>query len=404
MTDLVEAHLEVVDDVPLNLPLNFRRDPDAPQHSESRLVDGPYTAVRRVKYIHKTTCDGCGRPRQAQLFAVLRHDDTLEDLRVGMNCLRNNFREQALEIASAAGQYSARRRRAIAQLRLNVPTMEAAIEQVVETVKAGVPYHDHLVRRLREIDPLTFTPEDVKVLADYKRLAQYHLDWERNGHASLRWQALRTHPMLHFLKPREAQQVRELCDEALRLRGRLNETDIGRLNAWLARSARWQPPFPQLVPPEAYPSQETYEAALRTALQEKVREAAFTQIYWRTPFVPDPAQIVSTVLGIGYAVVGIEPHRKQRYRTQIMNEDGYRRGTRSVIVEEGTRGTYTVAAIMRRRGGAQVRDDEDSNDDVLEPERHFPYLGLGWALVEHYTPTHRLWHGPHARALLEDYA
>lgn len=402
---MVEAQLKIVDDVPLNLPLNFRQDPDTPKHLESRLVDGSYTAVRRVKYNHKTTCDGCGKPKQAQLFAVLRNDETLEELHVGMSCLRNNFREQAEEIARAAGRYSARRRRALEQLKLtDLPTMDAAIERIVELVKTGVPYYDHLVRRLREIDPLTFTAEDVRVLAGFKRLAQYHFDWQQSHHALLRWQALRTHPMLHFLTPREAQQARALCDEAIRLRHRLNEADIGRLNTWLARSARWQAPYPQLVPPESYPSPETYEAALRSALQEKVRQAAFAQIYWSHPFVPAPKKIVATELGIGYAVVGIDPRKSQPYRAQIMNEDSYRRGTRSVMVEEGASGVFTVAAVMRRRGGAQVSDDEDSDNDVVTPEQHFPYLSLGWTLVEHYTPTHCIWHNNHSRGLLEDYA
>lgn len=395
MEDVVESARPALEwETPLALPLNFQLpDQEIAREGEQLLANGSYTAIRLVKYAEKTTCDGCGRPRQAKQCVVIRDDETREEKHIGMNCLGRLYKEQADAIRAHASTVRQARDSLLNRLRLrDVASTEEAVRRVRELALAYLPYSAEHVRSLDAIDTLTPNKQDQDLLVKIRYLALYHQEWQDNQErARRRWSALKTHPMLFYLHKGERAKVQELCARALASGTQLPESEVHALNVWLRKAGTWSPPFRQLVRPEDYLTAEAYEAALRTALKARVDAQEHDRVYWRSPFTNHPTEIVSTKCGESSAVVALDRAHAGRFRTAIMNEDSYRSGTRSVIVEEGQSGTFTETTRYRQRGGFDREDEDDSDSDVTRAGRAYPYVSLGWALVEHYTPTHRAW-------------
>lgn len=389
---------------PLALPLEFQLPAgDIARDGEARLANGQYTAVRLIKYTQKTTCDGCGRPRQAKLCAVIKDDDTGEELHIGMECLARMYRTQADAIKAHAKVVRSTLNRLLARLKLrDVVSLEAAVERVVDLARHYLPHAAPHLATLRAMDMLTPSKAEQDLLVRVRGLTLYHQEWtDHPDRARRRWTALRTHPMLSFMKSKERQRVKEACERALGSGRQLPDDEVHGLNNWLDKASRWTPPFRQLVAPEAYPDQTAYETALLDALQVRLGTGSFDRMYWQSPFIQYPTEVVAQDQKLAYAAVALSPKFATAFRNRILNEESYREGTRSVIVEWGPHGTFEVAAQFRQRGGFD-RVDDDERSDVTRAGRTFEYQALGWALVEHYTPTHAAWH-TWGRTALEAY-
>ena len=385
---------------PLSLPLEFHlEDARLKREGEARLAGGDYTAIRLVKYTQKTTCDGCGRIRQAQQCVVIKERDTGEELHIGMSCLRRLYRTQADAVQKHAAQVRGTLRTLLARLKLrDVPSVEVAIERVTDLATKYLPHAAPYLQQLRTMDTLTPGKTEQDLLVRVRGLTLYHQEWQDDPErARRRWRALRFHPMLRELSERERRRVHDRCDRALASGTRLPDDEVHALNQWLARAERWDPPFTPLVRPEAFADEATYMQALETALHVAVASGELDQVYWRPPFLTHPTEVVGARVKRAHAVVALEPSLAGPFRTLIMNEDTYRSGSRSVIVKWGQEGQFEQAAQYRQRGGT---DDEGS--DVVRAGWTFRYRTLGWTLVESYTATHTAWHA-HGRAYLEAY-
>jgi hypothetical protein len=393
----------VEQETPLKLPLNFRPHQAVKQPpGGAPLAEGHYTAIRLVKYVEKTGCEGCGKPRQAQWFAVIRNDDVGNEVHIALDCMQKYYGESADRLRAHANAVGKARRDLLARLKLRNVSAEAAVEQVQAMVLAYVPGGEFHLASLKAVDTLMPSKADHDLLSNLQQLALYHREWQdAPDWARHRWNALNTHPMLRFLGSREREMVQLACRSALASQRQLPEQEVHALNRWLQKAATWQPPFRQLVRPEAHLHAEAYEEAVRAALKDLTRTAGPSQVYWRHPFTGHPTESVSSRLKEGYSVAAVKPQEVRRFQRLIQNEDSYRRGSRCAFMEEGTQQVHIEAAQYRRRGGVDTNDD-DQDDDLLRPEQRYSYVPVTWALVEHHTATHRAWK-LWGRARLESY-
>lgn len=396
----------VESELPLQLPLEFKH-PDSPAGSrplrpgEALLAAGSYAAIRLITYTEKTTCDGCGRPQQARTFAVLRDDDTGEQLHVGLHCLSTCYQQQAAQVRQHAAQVRRIQRTLLDRLKLKGVGIEEAIAQVSELARQYLPYSAHHIQALRAIDPVLPTKEDQTFLVRIKELALYYREWrDEPEFARQRWAALRVHPMLSYLGTRTQQRIREASQRALGRQSQLTEAEVHDLNVWLARASRWTLPFQPLIAAEQFDDVPSYETALAVALDELVQSQRQSHEYWRIPFVRHPTQIVSLETRQGFGLIALEPRHAKSFQRAILDETSYRSGTRSVLVKMGEQRTHTEADQMRRRGGQD--EEEEGGDDVLRRGRVLPYVLVAWTLVEHHTATHQAWNR-WGRVRLEQY-
>lgn len=396
----------LLEDTPLKLPLNFKVTEAAKRTpGEALLASGQYTAIRMVKYVEKTRCDGCGRPRQAQELAIIRNDDFGDEVHIGLDCMEKLYGESADRLRGHASTVRTSRRGLLNRLKLRGNhSTEEAVERVRAMVLEHVPGAEFHLPALQAVDLLMPGDADQDLLVRLQGLALYHREWQdAPDQARRRWSALGTHPRQSFLSSRDKDNVRRLCQAALDSGRHLSEAQVHALNQELEKAAGWSVPFRQLLRPEAYDSVEAYEAALRSSLQDHVRTFEPAHVYWRAPFVANPADIVSLKAKEGYSVAAIEPKQVQRFRRGLLEEDGYRRGTRCAFIEVGLPRAHLQAARYRRRGNLDAADsDDEDGSDIIERERTYPYVPVAWSLVEHYTPTHRAWN-LWGRAALESY-
>lgn len=381
-------------DTPLHQPLNFQlSEQDILRAGEALLATGSYTAIRLIKYTEKTTCNGCGKARQARECAVLRNDDTGEQFYIGMNCMGRLYKEQAAQVRKHAAAVGSARRTLLARLKLkDVTSIEEAIERVSAFAAAHLPHPDPHLRALRGIDTLTPTKDDQNLIVSVQNLALYHREWQDDpDHARRRWNALRTHPMLFHLQGRERQHVSQACIRATNSRNHLPEDEVQSLNNWLRRASTWTPPFRQLVAPEQYGDAGQYEVALRGALEELAQSGEHRRVYWRTPSITHPTQVVSARAGEAYAVVALEEQHAKQFRAAIKRESTYQQNFRGVLVADGPSGVHQEADTYRRVGHLDREEDEATATDLLRRGRSFPYVTLAWTLVEHHTPTYTAW-------------
>lgn len=392
--------------LPLQLPLEFKH-PDGSagtrplRPGEVLLAAGSYTATCLITYTEKTTCDGCGRPQQARTFAVLRDDDTGEQVHVGLHCLSTCYQQQAIQVRQHAAQVRRIQRTLLDRLRLRGVGIEEAIAQVSELARQYLPYSAHHLQALRAIDRVLPTKEDQTFLVRIKELALYHREWRDDPEfARQRWDALRVHPILSYLGARTQQRIREASQRALGRQSQLTEAEVHDLNVWLARASRWTLPFQPLVAAEQFDDARSYETALAAALDELLQSQRHSHEYWRLPFVRHPTEIVSLETRQGFGLIAQDPGQAETSQRTIQGETSYRTGTHSVLVRVGERRTYTEADQMRRRGGQD--EEEDGSDDVLRRGRVRPYVPVAWTLIEHHTATHQAWNR-WGRTRLEQY-
>lgn len=392
-------------DTPLNQPLNFQfDDSNKLRAGEALLANGNYTAIRLVKYSKKTTCDGCGRLRQAQECAILRNDETGEELHMGMNCMGKYYKIQADQVKKHAAIVRNARRRLLGKLKLrDASSIEEAIARVIDLALAYLPYPEMHVKSLRNIDTFTPSKVDQDLIIYIQNISLYHREWKDEPERALRrWSALQKHPMLYHLNDKERKHVSLSCIRAINNKNNLPEEEVKGLNNWLQRASIWTPPFRQLVVPEEYSTLELYELAVIDALEDLVNSGKHFHMYWSTPVINHPTQVVSAKAGEIYTVAAVAPKHGEQLRLSIKVEHSYKENFHTVIIREGANGTHTESDVYRRSGNLDLEEDDPKDNDLLRRGRSYNYVTLSWALVENYTPTYTAWR-QWGREYLEQY-
>jgi len=382
-----------ISDEPLNFPLTFAlTDKAEAKPGSATLGQGEYKAISLRTYEHHQRCDGCNTNEKARQLVVVQEDLTGKTYEVGLQCMADMYSVDIRSLNDHTQAVSKARIDLKAKLGLKG---DLSTERMLSIVReALVTYLQVPKRYLNELDAFniwTLGPtENARIMALHQ-LACYHREWQEDpSRASQRWQALRTHPA--FTPSRLDSDVEPLCRRALTAGVMLSEAEVMRLNALLNEASKFKQRQLQLVRPEDHATRESYEQAVERGIQELSALGKSIDVRLNgegTSFRCEPHTLVGPTTKVLYAVAGVWTDEVEHFVDRLKQLDLYYRRYRRPVIFAGPPDQEDFPKRTTRELNAFTNRWEEI---TLEEAWSFRYRRVSWAVLEHYTETHRLWH------------
>ena len=384
MTPLVSAE-------PLNFPLNFTWTAKATAKAGAALLtQGEYDATELRRYEEHQKCHGCGTREKAKKLVVVRDRITQETFEIGLECMRDLYGVNVETLAQHASEVAKTRRSLAMKLGLTGDlSTEQQIEIVREAVKTYIPVPERYLVDLDNLDVWKLQRVEEDHLRDLHQLACYHREWnESSEFAQCRWKALRGHPA--FLQAHH-QDVQERCARALASTVYMPDAEVFILNRYLRQAAAYKNKWARLVAPEDHISMESYEDAVRTAVQDRCAlgqpvDHMLSGDRGSTQFKPE------TVVGLDsralYATAGVWQDEADTFKGRLHDTATYWKKVRKPIIAVGPADVHEVLAVKGTRFNEK---EEEWEEYEREPAFTFRFRRVAWALLEPYTDTYAFW-------------